>query len=179
MSRVGNTPISIPDAVEISIDGAKVSVKGPKGSLERVLPGRITASAADGVLIVARPDDSSESKSLHGLSRSLVQNMIIGVCDGFVKELQIQGIGYRATAKGKNALELALGFSHPVNISAPEGIEFDVPQQTQIFVKGIDKQLVGQVAADIRKWRKPEPYKGKGIRYVDERVIRKAGKAAK
>ena len=126
-----------------------------------------------------RPDESGESKAFHGLSRSLIHNMIVGVSEGFTKELQIQGVGYRATAKGTNALELALGFSHPVNITAPEGIEFEVPQQTQIFVKGIDKQLVGQVAADIRKWRKPEPYKGKGIRYAGERVIRKAGKAAK
>ena len=129
--------------------------------------------------MVERPDDSSESKAFHGLSRSLIHNMIVGVSQGFSKELQIQGIGYRAVAKGANKLELALGFSHSVNIEAPEGIEFEVPQQTQILVKGIDKQLVGQVAADIRKWRKPEPYKGKGIRYVNERVIRKAGKAAK
>ena len=133
----------------------------------------------DSTLFVERPDESGESKAFHGLSRSLIHNMIVGVSEGFTKELQIQGVGYRATAKGANALELALGFSHPVNITAPEGIEFEVPQQTQIFVKGIDKQLVGQVAADIRKWRKPEPYKGKGIRYAGERVIRKAGKAAK
>ena len=137
------------------------------------------ASLDDGTLTVSRPDDSSEAKAFHGLSRSLINNMIVGVSEGFTKELQIQGVGYRATAKGSNALELALGFSHPVNITAPDGIEFEVPQQTQILVKGIDKQLVGQVAADIRKWRKPEPYKGKGIRYADERVIRKAGKAAK
>ena len=179
MSRVGSAPITIPSGVEISISGDTVTVKGSKGTLEQTLPGGITAREDDGTIVVERPDDTGTSKSFHGLSRTLVQNMIIGVTEGFVKELQIQGVGYRATAKGSNALELALGFSHPVNITAPEGIEFDVPAQTQIFVKGIDKQLVGQVAADIRKWRKPEPYKGKGIRYVDERVIRKAGKAAK
>ena len=143
------------------------------------LPGGVTANLDEQTLTVIRPDDSKESRAFHGLSRSLVQNMIVGVSEGFVKELQIQGVGYRATAKGSNALELALGFSHPVNIEAPEGVEFEVPAQTEILVKGIDKQLVGQVAADIRKWRKPEPYKGKGIRYKDERVIRKAGKAAK
>jgi len=179
MSRVGSAPITIPSGVEVSIDGVAVTVKGSKGTLEQTLPGGITVRDDEGTLVVERPDDTGASKSFHGLSRTLIQNMIIGVTDGFVKELQIQGVGYRATAKGSNALELALGFSHPVNITAPEGIEFDVPVQTQIFVKGIDKQLVGQVAADIRKWRKPEPYKGKGIRYVDERVIRKAGKAAK
>ena len=179
MSRVGNAPITIPSGVEVSVDGATVTVKGAKGELARELPGGITVTIDDGSLTVARPDDTKESRSYHGLSRSLIQNMVVGVSEGFTKELQIQGVGYRATAKGANALELALGFSHPVSIEAPEGIEFEVPQQTQIFVKGIDKQLVGQVAADIRKWRKPEPYKGKGIRYVDERVIRKAGKAAK
>jgi large subunit ribosomal protein L6 len=179
MSRVGSNPIPVPSGVEVSISGASVTVKGSKGTLEQTLPGGISIRDDDGTLVLERPDDSGTAKSFHGLSRTLVQNMIVGVTEGFVKELQIQGVGYRATAKGSNALELALGYSHPVNITAPDGIEFDVPQQTQIFVKGIDKQLVGQVAADIRKWRKPEPYKGKGIRYVDERVIRKAGKAAK
>lgn len=179
MSRVGNAPITVPSGVEVSITGSSISVTGSKGTLERDLPGGITVREDEGTLVVERPDDTGESKAFHGLSRSLVQNMIVGVTEGFTKELQIQGVGYRATAKGSNALELALGFSHPVNITAPEGIEFEVPQQTQIFVKGIDKQLVGQVAADIRKWRKPEPYKGKGIRYAGERVIRKAGKAAK
>ena len=179
MSRVGNAPITIPSGVEVSISGSSISVKGSKGTLERELPGGITVREEDSTLFVERPDESGESKAFHGLSRSLIHNMIVGVSEGFTKELQIQGVGYRATAKGSNALELALGFSHPVNITAPDGIEFEVPQQTQILVKGIDKQLVGQVAADIRKWRKPEPYKGKGIRYADERVIRKAGKAAK
>ncbi len=179
MSRVGSVPITVPSGVEVSVDGTKVTVKGSRGTLERELPGGITARTDEDTLIVERPDDTSQSKSFHGLSRSLIQNMVVGVTEGFVKELQIQGVGYRATAQGTNKLELALGYSHPVNIEAPEGIEFDVPVQTQIFVKGIDKQLVGQVAADIRKWRKPEPYKGKGIRYAGERVIRKAGKAAK
>ena len=179
MSRVGNAPITVPSGVEVSIDGSSISVKGSKGTLDRDLPGGITVREEEGTLHVERPDDTGESKAFHGLSRSLIQNMIVGVTEGFTKELQIQGVGYRATAKGSNALELALGFSHPVNITAPEGIEFEVPAQTQILVKGIDKQLVGQVAADIRKWRKPEPYKGKGIRYAGERVIRKAGKAAK
>ncbi len=179
MSRVGSTPITIPSGVEVTISGPQVTVKGARGSLEHGLPDGISIREEDGTLVLRRQDDTSESRAFHGLHRSLVQNMITGVTEGFVKELQIQGIGYRATAKGSNSLELALGFSHPVNITAPDGIEFDVPQQTQIFVKGIDKQLVGQVAADIRDWRKPEPYKGKGIRYVDERVIRKAGKAAK
>ncbi|NIW37503.1 MAG: 50S ribosomal protein L6 [Gemmatimonadetes bacterium] len=179
MSRVGSAPITVPSGVEVSISGSHVTVTGSKGTLEQDLPGGITVREEDGTLLVERPDDTNQSRSFHGLSRTLVQNMIIGVTEGFSKELQIQGVGYRATAKGTDKLELALGFSHPVHIEAPEGIEFDVPQQTQIFVKGIDKQLVGQVAADIRKWRKPEPYKGKGIRYVDERVIRKAGKAAK
>ena len=179
MSRVGNAPITVPSGVDVSIDGSSITVKGSKGELSRELPGGVTASIEDGTLSVIRPDDSKESRSFHGLSRSLIQNMIVGVSEGFTKELQIQGVGYRATAKGSNALELALGFSHPVSIQAPEGIEFEVPAQTQILVKGIDKQLVGQVAADIRKWRKPEPYKGKGIRYAGERVIRKAGKATK
>ena len=179
MSRVGNAPITVPGGVEVSVAGSSITVKGSKGELSRELPGGVTASLDESTLTVSRPDDSKESRAYHGLSRSLIQNMIVGVSEGFIKELQIQGVGYRATAKGSDALELALGFSHPVNITAPDGIEFEVPQQTQIFVKGIDKQLVGQVAADIRKWRKPEPYKGKGIRYAGERVIRKAGKAAK
>jgi large subunit ribosomal protein L6 len=179
MSRVGNAPITVPSGVDVSIDGSSITVKGSKGELSRELPGGVTASIEDGTLSVIRPDDSKESRAFHGLSRSLIQNMIVGVSEGFTKELQIQGVGYRATAKGSNALELALGFSHPVSIQAPDGIEFEVPAQTQILVRGIDKQLVGQVAADIRKWRKPEPYKGKGIRYAGERVIRKAGKAAK
>ena len=179
MSRIGSSPITVPDGVDVSVDGQAVSVKGSKGELSISLPGATSATVEDGVVTLSRPDDENESKALHGLARSLVNNMIIGVSEGFEKKLEIVGVGYRAQAKGSNALELQLGFSHSVNIQAPEGIEFEVPQQTEIIVKGIDKQLVGQVAADIRKWRKPEPYKGKGIRYEGERIIRKAGKAAK
>ena len=179
MSRIGKSPITIPSGVEASVSGQTVTVKGPKGQLTQELPQGITANVDDGVLTVERPDDERQSRALHGLSRSLVANMVTGVTEGFVKSLEIQGVGYRCQAKGKNAIELALGFSHPVSIQAPDGIEFDVPEPTKINVVGIDKQLVGQVAADIRDWRKPEPYKGKGIRYVGERVMRKAGKAAK
>ena len=179
MSRIGNAPIAIPDGVDISISGRDVTVKGSKGELSMTLPGEITASIEDGTFTAVRPDDSGENKAMHGLARTLVANMVTGVSEGFTKKLEIVGVGYRAAAKGSNALEMQLGFSHPVHIQAPEGIEFEVPQQTEIIVKGIDKQLVGQVAADIRKWRKPEPYKGKGIKYEGERIIRKAGKAAK
>ncbi len=179
MSRIGNAPITIPDGVDLSVDGQDVTVKGTKGELSMTLPGEITGSFEDGLFTVSRPDDSGQSKAMHGLARTLVSNMVTGVTEGFTKKLEIVGVGYRAQAKGSNALELQLGFSHPVHITAPDGIEFDVPQQTEIIVKGIDKQLVGQVAADIRKWRKPEPYKGKGIKYEGERIIRKAGKAAK
>ncbi|MGI9605560.1 MAG: 50S ribosomal protein L6 [Acidimicrobiales bacterium] len=179
MSRIGNAPIAVPDSVEVNVEGNTVSAKGSKGELSLNLPGEITASVDDGLVIVVRPDDTSESKAMHGLARTLVNNMVVGVSEGYSKKLEIVGVGYRAQAKGSNALELQLGFSHPVKIQAPDGIEFEVPQQTEIIVKGIDKQLVGQVAADIRKWRKPEPYKGKGIKYEGERVIRKAGKAAK
>ncbi len=179
MSRVGSEPISVPTGVEVTIKGPDLTVKGAKGTLKRTLPGGISARQADSVLFIERPDDSRESRSLHGLSRTLVSNMVTGVSEGFRKELQIRGVGYRATAKGTDAIDLALGYSHLVSIRAPEGIQFEVPVQTQIIVTGIDKQLVGQVAADIRKWRKPEPYKGKGIRYLGEHVARKAGKAAK
>jgi large subunit ribosomal protein L6 len=179
VSRIGKSPITIPSGVEASVSGSIVTVKGPKGQLTQELPAGISATVDDGVLTVDRADDERQSRALHGLSRSLVANMVTGVTEGFVKSLEIQGVGYRAQAKGKNAIELALGFSHPVKVEAPEGIEFDVPEPTRINVVGIDKQLVGQVAADIRDWRKPEPYKGKGIRYVGERVMRKAGKAAK
>jgi len=179
MSRIGSAPIELPKGVEVSVSGQDVSVKGSRGELSMTLPGDISASVEEGIVQLGRPNDESEHKALHGLARSLVQNMVTGVSDGFEKKLEIVGVGYRATAKGKDALELQLGFSHPVKIKAPAGIEFDVPQQTEIIVKGIDKQLVGQVAADIRKWRKPEPYKGKGIKYEGEHIIRKAGKAAK
>ena len=179
MSRIGNAPITVPSGVEINVSGSDVTVKGPKGSLDHTLPEAISMELEDGTLTVTRSNDERQSKALHGLTRSLLNNMIIGVSEGFRKDLEIIGVGYRANAKGKDALELALGFSHPVNVKAPEGIEFDVPEPTKIGVIGIDKQMVGQVAAEIRAYRKPEPYKGKGVRYVGERVIRKAGKAGK
>ena len=179
MSRVGSAPITVPSGVDVAVEGRTVVVTGARGTLSRELPGEITVRSAVGSLLVERPDDTARSKALHGLTRSLVQNMVTGVSQGFTKELRIQGVGYRVAESTPASLELALGFSHTVKIAAPEGVEFEVPQRTQILVKGIDKQLVGQVAADIRKWRPPEPYKGKGIRYIDERVKRKAGKAAK
>jgi large subunit ribosomal protein L6 len=178
MSRVGLSPINLPSGVDVSISGRHVTVKGPKGELARELPEPITASLDDGVVTVSRPDDQRSSKALHGLSRALVNNMVVGVSEGFRKELEIVGVGYRAAAQGDRKLELQLGFSHPVHVEAPEGITFEVPTQTQVIVAGIDKQVVGQVAANIRSLRKPEPYKGKGVRYKDEHVRRKAGKAA-
>ena len=179
MSRIGNTPITVPSGVDISLDGRSISEKGPKGTLERELPGYITVDVDGATVTVARPADETETKALHGLTRSLVNNMVVGVTEGFKKELEIHGVGYRAEAKGPNALRLNLGFSHPVDVSAPEGITFEVPQQTQVIVTGIDKEVVGQVAANIRSIRKPEPYKGKGVRYAGERILRKAGKAGK
>ncbi len=179
MSRVGRSPITVPSSVTVTLSGATVNVKGPQGTLERSLPEGITIAQEGDTLVVSRPDDERRHRALHGLSRSLVANMVSGVTDGFTKELEIVGVGYRATARGSNAIELALGFSHSVVVDAPEGISFEVPAPTRIIVKGIDKEKVGQVAADIRKLRKPEPYKGKGVRYANERVLRKAGKAAK
>jgi large subunit ribosomal protein L6 len=179
MSRVGRSPIPVPGGVTVTLDDAVVTVVGPQGSLTRTLPGAITIRQEDSSLLVERPDDQRQNRALHGLSRSLVANMVTGVTAGFSKELEIVGVGYRAVAKGPSALELALGFSHPVTVQAPEGVVFEVPTPTRIVVRGIDKEKVGQVAADVRKLRKPEPYKGKGIRYAGERVIRKAGKAAK
>jgi large subunit ribosomal protein L6 len=179
MSRVGRSPIPVPGDVTVTLDEAVVTVVGPQGSLTRTLPGAITIRQEDSSLLVERPDDQRQNRALHGLSRSLVANMVTGVTAGFSKELEIVGVGYRAVAKGPSALELALGFSHPVMVQAPEGVVFEVPTPTRIVVRGIDKEKVGQVAADVRKLRKPEPYKGKGIRYAGERVIRKAGKAAK
>jgi len=167
----------VPEGVTIDVSPGHVSVKGPKGELAQDLSADMKVEQSDGVLTIARPTDRGEHRALHGLTRSLIANMVEGVTDGFEKRLEIQGVGYRAQLKGKN-LELALGYSHPVSIEAPEGIEFEVPQQTEIIVRGIDKQLVGQVAADIRKRRPPEPYKGKGIRYRDEHVMRKVGKRA-
>ena len=176
MSRVGNAPITVPSGVEIAIDGSNITVKGSKGELSRELPGGVTANLDEQTLTVVRPDDSKESRAFHGLSRSLVQNMIVGVSEGFVKELQIQGVGYRAAVAG-TTLKLSLGYSHEVNFEVPNGVTVTAPKPTEIIVEGTDPQLVGQVAANIREWRKPEPYKGKGIRYIDEYVRRKAGKA--
>jgi large subunit ribosomal protein L6 len=179
MSRVGKNPIPVPDGVQVTLSGRSVVVKGPQGQLQRDLPGEITVRQEDSMLLVQRPDDQRHNRALHGLTRSLVANMVTGVTAGYTKDLDIVGVGYRAIAKGSDQLELALGFSHPVVVDAPAGISFDVPVPTHITVKGIDKELVGQVAADIRKIRKPEPYKGKGVRYTGEVVRRKAGKAAK
>jgi large subunit ribosomal protein L6 len=179
MSRIGKAPITVPAGVDVTVDGRRISVKGPKGTLERQIPGTITVSQDGDTLTVERPNDENKVKAMHGLTRSLVNNMVIGVTEGFKKNLEIVGVGYRAEAQGPNALRLNLGFSHPVDVKAPEGITFEVPVQTQIVVSGIDKEVVGQVAADIRSIRKPEPYKGKGVRYAGERVLRKAGKAGK
>ena len=179
MSRVGKQPIPIPTGVEVAIEGSRVKVKGPKGELEHQAPPTIAVARDGDDIVVTRPDDERENRALHGLTRSLLANMVAGVSEGFTRDLEIVGVGYRCTAQGPNKLELQLGFSHPVRFEAPEGITFEVPQPTRITVRGCDKQLVGQVAANIRKIRKPEPYKGKGIRYSDERVLRKAGKSAK
>jgi large subunit ribosomal protein L6 len=178
MSRIGKAPITVPSGVDVTITGRTITVKGPKGTLSRDIPGEIIVRKEDSTILVERPNDERESRSLHGLSRTLVNNMVIGVTDGFTKELEIVGVGYRAEAQGQN-LRLALGFSHPVMVPAPEGISFEIPQQTRVIVKGIDKELVGQVAANIRSIRKPEPYKGKGVRYLGERIVRKAGKTGK
>jgi large subunit ribosomal protein L6 len=181
MSRVGRSPIAVPSEVEVEISDGRIAVRGPKGALERSLPAPITVrrDQESALLLVERPDDERENRALHGLARSLVQNMVTGVTAGFEKNLEIQGVGYRALARGPRQLELSLGFSHPVIVDAPEGVDFDVPSPTRVTVRGIDKEKVGQVAADIRKLRKPEPYKGKGIRYANEVVHRKAGKAGK
>jgi large subunit ribosomal protein L6 len=179
MSRIGRSPIPLPSGVDVTVDTGTVTVKGPQGTLTRPVPEPITLRQEDGQLLVERPNDERRSRALHGLVRSLVSNMVVGVTDGFTKELEIVGVGYRAAAAGPDKLDLALGFSHPVSVDAPAGITFEVPTPTRILVKGINKEQVGQVAADIRKIRKPEPYKGKGVRYAGERVLRKAGKAAK
>jgi len=177
MSRIGRKPVPVPDAVSVEIAPGNIAVKGPKGELHQTLSAEMKVEQEDGNVTVSRPTDRGEHRALHGLTRSLIANMVEGVTEGFEKRLEIQGVGYRAALKGKK-LELALGYSHPVAIDAPEGIDFEVPQPTEVIVKGIDKQLVGQVAADIRKRRPPEPYKGKGIRYKDEQVLRKVGKRA-
>jgi large subunit ribosomal protein L6 len=177
MSRIGRKPVDVPEAVTVTIAPGNIVVKGPKGELVQTFSQDMTVSQEENTILVTRPTDRGPHRALHGLTRSLIANMVEGVTDGFEKRLEIQGVGYRAALKGKN-LELALGFSHPVSIEAPDGIEFEVPQATEIIVRGIDKQLVGQVAADIRKRRPPEPYKGKGIRYRNEQVLRKVGKRA-
>jgi large subunit ribosomal protein L6 len=178
MSRIGKSPIPVPAGVDVAISGSNVTVKGPKGTLVRDLPGAVTVRQDGDTLLVERPDDERQSKAMHGLVRSLVNNMVVGVSQEFSKELEIIGTGYRAALQG-STLDLSLGFSHPVKVDAPSGITFEVPSPTRIVVRGIDKEQVGQVAADIRALRKPEPYKGKGVRYLGEYVARKAGKTAK
>jgi large subunit ribosomal protein L6 len=177
MSRIGRKPIPVPAGVTVAIEPESVRVNGPKGELVERIHRDITVEQNDDVLTVTRPTDRGEHRALHGLYRSLVANMVVGVTEGYAKTLEIQGVGYRAALKGRD-LELALGYSHPVSIKAPDGIEFEVPQPTRVIVKGIDKQLVGEIAANIRKQRPPEPYKGKGIRYEGEYVARKVGKRA-
>jgi large subunit ribosomal protein L6 len=177
MSRIGRAPITLPAGVEIDIGPGRVGVKGPRGTLEQAVPHEMTVSVDDGVVTVTRPTDRGPHRSLHGLTRTLVANMVEGVTNGYEKRLEIQGVGYRAALRGRD-IELALGYSHPVSVKAPDGIEFEVPQPTRIVVRGASKQQVGEVAAYIRKQRKPEPYKGKGIRYEGEYVARKVGKRA-
>ncbi|HMO11004.1 MAG TPA: 50S ribosomal protein L6 [Actinotalea sp.] len=178
MSRIGKVPVPVPAGVDVSIDGAVVTVKGPKGTLTHTVPSPIAVAQSDGTLVVTRPDDERVSRSLHGLTRTLLANLVTGVTEGYAKKLEIVGTGYRVAAKGTD-LEFALGFSHPVVVAAPDGISFTVESPTKFTVSGIDKQLVGETAANIRKIRKPEPYKGKGVRYAGEQVRRKAGKAGK
>jgi large subunit ribosomal protein L6 len=178
MSRVGKAPIAIPKGVEIKVEGAHVTVKGPKGELDQDIDAEMTLKQADGELLVTRPSDQPRHRAIHGLTRALIFNMVQGVTEGFSKTLELQGVGYRVQMQGKE-LSLALGYSHPVNVSPPEGVEFEVEGTTKIIVKGLSKQAVGQAAADVRKLRPPEPYKGKGIRYEGEYVRRKAGKAGK
>ncbi len=177
MSRIGKQPIAVPDGVEIDVKPGVVSVKGPKGELSQAVSPDMKVEQSNGTLTVERPTDRGEHRALHGLTRSLIANMVEGVTDGFEKRLEIQGVGYRARLQGK-ALELSVGYSHPVSVTAPEGIEFEVPTPTQVIVRGIDKQLVGEIAARIRRSRPPEPYKGKGVRYAGEHVRRKVGKRA-
>ena len=179
MSRIGRAPITVPAAVTVSVERDVVTVSGPNGTMSRVVPEGITVERGGDVITVERASDETNHKALHGLTRTLVANMVTGVTDGWTKELEIIGVGYRAAAGGTGVLDLALGFSHPVKFTAPVGVTFEVPTPTRVIIKGADKEIVGQVAANIRKLRKPEPYKGKGVRYLGERVVRKAGKAAK
>jgi large subunit ribosomal protein L6 len=178
MSRIGKLPVAIPAGVKVSQDGNEVKVQGPKGSLCQIMPERITVAVEGEQIVVIRPTEEKDDRALHGLVRSLINNMVIGVTEGFTRELEINGVGYRAEISGKK-LTMALGYSHPVVYELPEGIEVEVEKQTKLTVKGIDKQLVGSAAAKIRSFRKPEPYKGKGIKYADERILRKAGKTGK
>jgi large subunit ribosomal protein L6 len=177
VSRIGRKPIAVPDGVTIDVRPGVVSVKGPKGELSQAVSADMKVNQENGTLTVERPTDRGEHRALHGLTRSLIANMVVGVTDGYEKRLEIQGVGYRARLQGKS-LELSVGYSHPVSITAPDGIEFEVPTPTQVIVRGIDKQLVGEIAARIRRTRPPEPYKGKGIRYAGEHVRRKVGKRA-
>ncbi|MEX6428516.1 MAG: 50S ribosomal protein L6 [Ferrimicrobium sp.] len=179
MSRIGKQPIVLPDGVDIAIDGSRVKVQGPRGQLERDLPPMVAVELDERTVNVTRVDDTRQARAMHGLSRTLVNNMVVGVSEGFRKQLEIVGVGYRAQLRSPGEVELALGFSHPVIVRAPEGIAFEAPSPTRLIVQGVDKELVGQVAANIRKIRKPEPYKGKGVRYEGERVVRKVGKAGK
>ncbi|OLT38594.1 50S ribosomal protein L6 [Actinomadura sp. CNU-125] len=178
MSRIGRSPITVPGGVDVSIDGQQVTVKGPKGTLSQTVAEPIEVNLEDGVISVTRPNDIQKVRGLHGLTRTLINNMVVGVTDGYKKTLVIQGVGYRVVAKGKN-LEFSLGYSHPITVEPPEGITFTVEKPTQLVVEGIDKQLVGEIAARIRKLRKPDPYKGKGVRYEGEQIRRKVGKAGK
>jgi large subunit ribosomal protein L6 len=178
MSRIGRLPIPVPSGVDVTIDGRQVTVKGPKGTLSRALHPDMTLSREDGTLVVTRPTEQKTHKQLHGLTRTLVNNMVVGVTDGYRKGIEITGVGYRAALNGKK-LTLNLGYSHPIEIDPPEGISFEVENPTRLAVVGIDKELVGQIAAKVRATRKPEPYKGKGVRYAGEYIRRKAGKAGK
>jgi len=179
MSRIGRMPVVVPSGVDVAIDGSLVTVKGPKGTLSHTVVTPITVEKNDGVLTVTRPDDERESRARHGLTRTLVNNMVVGVTEGYEKKLEIVGVGYRVLSKGPTQLEFQLGYSHSITFNAPEGITFTVESPTRLGVQGIDKQLVGEVAANIRKLRKPEPYKGKGVRYAGEHIRRKVGKAGK
>ncbi len=179
MSRIGRMPVVVPSGVDVAIDGSLVTVKGPKGTLSHTVVTPITVEKNDGVLTVTRPDDERDSRARHGLTRTLVNNMVVGVTEGYEKKLEIVGVGYRVLSKGPTQLEFQLGYSHSITFNAPEGITFTVENPTHLGVQGIDKQLVGEVAANIRKLRKPEPYKGKGVRYAGEHIRRKVGKAGK
>lgn len=179
MSRIGRSPIPVPSGVEVSIDGRTVTVTGPKGTLQQTIVEPIEISQQDGVLVVTRPNDEKRVRSMHGLTRTLINNMVVGVSQGFSKTLEISGVGYRVQARGEGTLEFSLGYSHPITVHAPDGISFQVESPTRLSVSGIDKQRVGQIAANIRGLRKPDPYKNKGIRYQGERLRRKVGKAGK